>query len=370
MRLLIACRAIDKMAGGVERQAIALANEMTQRGHQVSLLTLDPEAASAFYEIDPKVQWLKLGIGDPKIKAGWKLRMERMKKVRAIMRDFQPDTILAFQDGMFTTLYFYTLGLNIPIIAAERESPYRYDFVKTTPPRFFISFIYLFARAVTVQCQSYVDAYPKMLRNKITVIPNSVYPASQYAAPRGLEAEKKTILCVGRLAYQKNQIILLKAFAKLHKKYPDWSIELVGDGEDQQKIITEVEQLSLQDRVRFIGAVSNVTDYYKSAHFLCIPSYWEGFPNVLSEALAHGLPAVGYQGCGGVRDLIVHAYNGWLVEGNGELESLVDGLDKMMCDDALREKMGKAAIQSIQPYTPSIVYDQWESFLKGSGKAS
>lgn len=360
---MISCRAINNMAGGVERQAIALANEMAARGHDVCLLTLDQNGEQAFYDISKTVNWYKLGMGDPTVRAGWSLRFKRMSKIRSIMREFKPDTILAFQDGMFTTLFLYTLGMHIPIIAAERETPHRYDYVKYCKPRSFTFALYRFAKHITVQCESYVSAYAKTLQKKMVVIPNSVYPASKHAVPEGTQGEDKTILCVGRLTYQKNQLVLLDAFSHLHEKYPDWRLQFVGEGDLSQQIIDKAKILGVVDKVEFVGAVRNIADYYTGAHLLCIPSYWEGFPNVLAEGLAHGLPAIGYEKCGGIKDLIDQDSNGLIAEGNNNMQSLKTALGRMMSDDEMRTKMGQNAIESVKQYEPSIVYDRWETFL-------
>ena len=352
------------MAGGVERQAIALANEMTNREHQVSLLTLDPEGSQAFYEIDPSVEWHKLSLGDPKEKAGWSMRFKRMKKVRSIMKDFRPDMILAFQQGMFLTLRLYTMGMGIPVVGAERESPFRYDFLEAGKHRHLIFQTFRLAPHITVQCESYVNAYPRYLRPKITVIPNAIFPANKFAEPAGKNNQEKTLLCVGRLGYQKNQDVLIDAFAKLAPDFPNWDLVLAGEGEGRRNTEEQIEKLALNERVQLLGAVKDVSSLYASAHALCIPSRWEGFPNVLGEALAHGLPAVGYDGCGGVCDLIDHGENGLLAEGNDQVESLYKALQDMMSEDENRNSMGKNAVKSVEPYQPEKIYDQWEEFFQ------
>jgi len=364
MRIMIACRAIDNMAGGVERQAIALANAMVERGHEVSLLTLDLPMAEAFYDISPSVGWYKLGIGNPKLKASWSMRFSRMKKVRDIVEEFGPDVILAFQQGMFLTLRLYTMCMKVPVVAAERESPYRYDFIREGKHRNFIFQTFRLAPHITVQCESYIEAYPRYLRSKIAVIPNSVFPASHYAASAGQVGKEKILLCVGRLGYQKNQLVLLAAFAELAQDFSDWNLVLAGEGEGQEAIEKAIKDLGLSGRVRLLGAVKDVSGLYADAHALCIPSRWEGFPNVLGEALAHGLPAVGFEGCGGVRDLINQDENGLLAQGNDNAKTLREALFVIMQNDEKRQVMGKNAIRSVQQYVPEKIYSQWEEFLK------
>ena len=369
MRLIIACRAIDNMAGGVERQAILLANEMAQRGHAVSLFTLDGADAKAFYEIDPKVGWAKLDMGDPSQKAGLSLRLQRMGKVREIMRSFKPDAVLAFQQGMFLTLRLYMVGMGVPVIAAERESPFRYDFISAGKRRNLIFQSFRLAPHITVQCESYPEAYPAYLRPKITVIPNAIRQAERFATPEGGSEMQKTLLCVGRLGYQKNQLVLLEAFARIADDFPAWRLVLAGEGEGRTEIEAKIKTLGLDERVQMLGAVKDVSSLYAAAYVLCIPSRWEGFPNVLGEALAHGLPSVGFEGCGGVRDLIVHGENGVLAEGMDNAHNLSEALKIIMADDEGRKAMGKAAVSSMQQYAPEKIYDQWEGFLKGLAAA-
>lgn len=365
---MIACRAIDNMAGGVERQAIALANEMTKRGHDVSLFTLDHEGAQAFYDIAPSVKWYKLGLGNPKEKASLLLRLRRMKKVREIMKAVCPDVVLGFQQGMFLTLRLYTLGMGIPIVAAERESPFRFDFLKEGKRRHLIFQTFRLAPHITVQCNSYPEAYPPYLQPKITVIPNAISPAHTYADAEGSSIENKTLLCVGRLGYQKNQLALIEAFAQLSKDFPDWHLTLAGEGEGRVAIEAIIDKHALNKRVDLLGAVKDVSTLYINAQALCIPSRWEGFPNVLGEALAHGLPAVGYKGCGGVRDLIDNEENGLLADGHDDTDTLRETLRRIMADDTARKVMGQKAIGSMKPYVPQAVYNQWESFLKKAQK--
>lgn len=366
---MIACRAINNMAGGVERQAIALANEMTKRGHTVSLLTLDHQGAQAFYEINPAIKWYKLSLGDPKKKANLITRLKRMVRVRNILKEFRPGVILAFQQGMFLTLRLYNFGISIPIVAAERESPFRYDHIKSGKYKNLIFQTFRMASSITVQCESYVNAYPLYLRHKITVIPNPVFPTNQYANPGGQYKKEKILLCVGRLGFQKNQIVLIKAFSKLHKELPEWVLVLAGEGEGRKEIENLLTELNLKNKVKVLGAVKNVKDLYCESHLFCLPARWEGFPNALGEALAHGLPCVGYRGCDGVCDLIKHGYNGYLADFNNDVETLYQNLKLLMNDQKKRLKMGQNAIQSVEQYEPKVIYNIWEDFLRKAHEA-
>lgn len=365
MRIMIACRAIDNMAGGIERQALALANEMAQRGHKVCLFTWDHDKAAAFYRIDEAVTWYKLDMGTPAKKAGFLLRFKRMKRIRKVVRKFKPEVCLGFQEGVFIAMRAYTLGMGIHVIAAERETLERHKYVKRRMPIWLTLFLFRFAKRITVQCPSYVSLYPKSLRKKIAVIPNAIQPATNFAYPKTQEAQTKVILCVGRLTFQKNHEALLRSFSLFHNQYPDWRIECVGGGGLEASLQLLSKELGLSDKVTFHPPSKKIQAYYVKAHFLVIPSKWEGFPNVLGEAMAHGLPAVGYHGCGGIPDLIEDGVNGFLAQGNGDVMSLKNALIKMINSESQYEEMSLNNRSKMKQYERGIVYNQWEDLIKG-----
>ena len=373
MRVMLAYRAVDGIAGGVERMSSAIMNELCARGHEIHFYTIDRKDAVSYYPIDERVTWHKLDMGDYKKKASWSLRIKRAIKARKIIRSIQPDVILAFQDGAFFSTRAYSLFMGIPVILAERISPQHFDFVASGKHKTILQHLYGIAHQITIQCESYRNMYPAFLRRKITTIPNPVFPADpkNIAAPhKSTKNGTKSLLCVGRLGYQKNQSVLLKAFIALADDFPDWVLTFAGDGEDYshlQEIAAPLLQKS-PPQIEFLGNVKDVPTLLSKSHLFCIPSRWEGFPNALSEALSHGLPAVGFSKCGGVCDLIQDGYNGLLAHGrgvdDGDQENLTNALRLLMRDDQKRQEMGKNAVQSVTQYAPEKIFDQWENLLQ------
>lgn len=364
MNLLLVCRSFNNMAGGVERMGTALMNEMCRRGHEVSLLTWDRSEAEAFYKFDERIAWHCLDMGDYMKKAGWGLRLKRARWVRCFVKKLKPDVILAFQHGTFLSTRLFTYGLGIPTIAAERNAPSRFEHLQVGRYRNLIFQTFRLAQRITIQCESYCNEYPAYLRSRIVTIPNPVFPAQSHACPQGEPGEQKTLLSIGRLSYQKNYFVLIRAFAVLCKDFPQWRLVIAGEGEDRKRLEAEIAESGLSDKVTLPGAADDVGSLYSQSHLLCLPSLWEGFPNVLAEALSHGLPGVGFAGCAGVRDLIQDGENGLLAEGNGNVESLAGCLQTLMADDEKRVRMGQAGIRSMKAYNPEQIFDTWEKFLK------
>lgn len=368
LNILVMNRQYNGIFGGVEYMSTSLVNEMHARGHHCHLLSLDMPEATIEYSLDPAVTWHKVSTVDAQHKADRKERFNRLKKIRRILKKQKIDVAIGFQDGAFLTLALAALGTSVPVIAAERNSPSRFDFTSDGKYRHLRYNSFRLAKNITVQCPSYVALYPKYLRKMIRVIPNPVYPARDIANPKGKEGERKTLLSVGRLSYQKNYMVMLEAFSLIANQHPNWDITIVGEGDHRERLEDFINDKNLKERIHLIGYSKNTKDYYARAQLFCLPSLWEGFPNVLAEAMAHGLPAIGFENCAGVSDLIDHNKTGLLAKGGDNPKDLSIALNLLMGDDNTRVSMGSAAKEQTKEFTPAPVYDKWEQLFKNIAK--
>ncbi|WP_127145476.1 glycosyltransferase [Pelagibacterium montanilacus] len=365
MKIMFVARAMNEVAGGLQRMLVYVMNALVVRGHSISLLSWDAEEARAFYPMADDVRWHKLAIGDAARKGSKAEIAKRIAKARQIIGDEQPELIVCFQGGPFRAMLLYTLGMGIPLVAAERTAPTLYEHANSQRQKRIEHTLFRFARRIFVQFDRYRTLYPANLHEKIVEIPNPVDPAQSLARPDVSGANGRfTLLSVGRLSYQKNQEALLAAFARIAADFPDWDVKLLGEGGDRSKLEALVaREPSLVGRVFLPGATTSINAEYAAAHLTCLPARWEGFPNALSEALAHGLPSVGYADCAGTNDLIVDGENGLLAAGNGDVDSLAQALASLMGDGPRRVAMGRAAVVSVARYRPEAIYDLWEKEL-------
>lgn len=360
--ILLVSRNFDRMAGGVERMATAMMKEFVRRGWRVGLLTWDPEDAEAHYWLDPRVEWTRMALGDPQVRASWSLRWQRLRLIRRCTRRFAPDVVIGFQSGAFVAARLALLGCGIPTIAAERNSPDQYDHVsRGRRKRLSANLALGLATRITVQLPSYRAKYPPPLRPWIVAIPNPVEPVAAPPYPNESVPAPTTILNLGRLSFQKNQALLLRAFARIADDWPDWRVALVGDGEARVELGALVESLGLDGQVVFAGATSDIGVWFARSAFLAFPSRWEGFPNALVEAFSHGVPALGVRTTAGVNELLIDGDNGLLAD--AEEAAFAARLQELMADRPRRCAMGRAAVSSIVVYRPERIYDQWEALF-------
>jgi glycosyltransferase involved in cell wall biosynthesis len=361
---MFVARAIDRTAGGVERMIITVMNALAERGHKIALFTWDTNQSEAYYPLRPGIQWHCLGIGDPKTKAGKLTLLRRARAIRMLIRDESPAAIVCFQDGPFRAMRAYSSGLGVPVLAAERNAPTRFEHSSAGRRETMIFQSLRLAARIIVQFDSYRQLYPSFLHKRIVCIPNPVYPATIQAKPGYANPEARyRLLSVGRLSYQKNFSVLLEAFARLATRFPNWDLVILGEGEERRELESRIPSLGLTHRVLLPGNQRSLTKWYSSAHAFCLPSLWEGFPNALAEALAHGLPSVGFAGCAGVRDLIAHRNNGLLADGNDNVDSLAATLSSVLESGPLRFRMGLAASNSVSQFEPGRIFSLWESAL-------
>lgn len=200
--------------------------------------------------------------------------------------------------------------------------------------------------------------------HKLRVVHCGVQTAT-YAWHRPRETGQ-TILFVGRLAAEKGILVLLESFADLIQRRPQVRLRLAGDGEDRQVLQTRVKQLGLSMHVTFLGYCSQETvrQELEAADLFVLPSFAEGVPVSLMEAMAIGVPVVSTF-VGGVAELVLPGETGLLVAA-GNAQQLTQALLAGLTDADLRQRVSVAARQLVtsaydlqqQVATLSAVFEQ------------
>jgi glycosyltransferase involved in cell wall biosynthesis len=150
------------------------------------------------------------------------------------------------------------------------------------------------------------------------------------------------LLYVGRLAAMKGLPLLFEAMAQLQDRFPQMKLTVVGDGQERAEITAIAHQLKLDEQIDFVGykSQSEVREYLQASDIFVLPSFAEGVPVVLMEAMAAGVPVLTTR-IAGVPELVEHTHSGWLVP-PGDVTALADGLAMLIEDAALRDRLGKS----------------------------
>ena len=161
-------------------------------------------------------------------------------------------------------------------------------------------------------------------------------------------ARPAVVMSVGRLAPEKGQLILVQAIAELRDRHIDVRCELVGDGPMRAMLVREVERLGVSDRVTLLSSLENaeVAEHLRNADLFCLPSFAEGVPVSLMEAMAIGVPVVATN-VGGVAELVSDGETGRLVPA-GRVDLIADALESLLTDNDLRARVidgGRARVE-------------------------
>ncbi|HEX2531234.1 MAG TPA: glycosyltransferase family 4 protein [Burkholderiaceae bacterium] len=226
---------------------------------------------------------------------------------------------------------------------------------------------YVFDRADGIIVLS--DAWQRWVRNisrnaRIVPINNPVRlpPDVDFA-----QREPATILFLGRLGKRKGTYDLLAAVAGLTGRYPNLKLLLGGDGK-LERVKEEAESLGIGSHVEILGWVSgeDKSELLKRASIYVLPSYAEGLPMSVLEAMACGLPIVSTP-VGGIPEVVTDGVEGYLVP-PGDVAALVGALDRLLSDGDLRRRMGEAARHRAEnTFSVERVLPQLESLYRELG---
>jgi len=204
--------------------------------------------------------------------------------------------------------------------------------------------------------------------NVVTVIPNPmVYPLPLHGrsiSPNSvISPKKKVILASGRLQKYKQFDVLIRAFLQIKDKHSDWDLIILGDGEERDKLEQILANFKISDRVYLPGSVGNMAEWYQAADLFVLSSILEGFPNVLLEAMAYGLPCISFDCDTGPRDMIQDGINGILVSPNEKELGLSKAIDKFISNEDFRSSIANNSILLRDKYSVGNIIQKWNDVI-------
>ena len=369
MRLLIYIHSLEN--GGAERVVANLANYWTSLGWAVTVVTVAPRARD-FYVLDPGVgrRCLDLTGRGGGVLAGVVRTARRARALRRVLRDVQPTVALSAMHTANVVLALAARGLpGVRTVGSEHNFPPKAPMgpIWETLRRHAYGHLHAVV-ALTHECAHWLERHSHA--RCVPVIPNPVaWPLSQHApqvSPAIACAPGRQILLgVGRLSDEKNFTTLITIFARLAPAHPDWDLVILGEGPQRAALAAQVRAGALTQRVFLPGSVGNVGDWYAQASLYAMSSHFEGFPNTLVEAMAHGVPAVSFDCDTGPRDIIRHGVDGLLVA-PGDADGMASALDRLMRDAHARAGFAQRAVNARERFSMVKISRMWEAVFTGS----
>lgn len=279
--------------------------------------------------------------------------------LRSTVRRINPDSVLSFGERWNSFVLISQLEWRRRVFVADRSNPEKslgrvHDLLR--------KLLYPRASGLIVQThKAFEIARQNRLNRNIEIIGNPIRVVGHSDRPR-----KNIVLTIGRLIKTKNLDRLIRNFTEIGRS--DWELLIVGgDAQGQQhecNLKALARELGTELHIRFEGYQSNVETYYRESKIFAMTSSSEGFPNVIGEALAFGLPTVSYDCTAGPSEMITDGENGYLVPTFDD-DTFRQKLALLMENENLRKNMSDNAIRSIRKFNSSVIADQFYSFLTG-----
>lgn len=290
----------------------------------------------------------------------------RCFRFKKLIEKERPDVIVCyFPVDLFNVTRFQ--NHNIPIIQMVHHFP-PIILDKYLRKPWFIRWYYKksFKKVHTFQVlmDSYMDKINPYFEPKNVVrIANAVYQFKDEEKV-DLTHEKKKIIYVTRIEkHIKRPHLLVEAFAKIGREFPDWKVEIWGLQKypDYDKEIQDlIKANGLEDNVFLMGYTRDVNELYRSADIHAFPSSAEGFSLAIADGMAIGLPTLGFADALSVNEVIVDGHNGFLAK---DLDDFAEKLKQLMSDKELRIRMGQNAIADMKAYAPEVIIGKWEKLF-------
>ena len=337
-----------------------MANHWAERGWKITLLTYDDGDELPAYGLSAVVDHRHLGIESPSSGAieAFRSNLKRLSVLRRAIRESAPDAVVSFLDVVNVRTILATFGLGIPVVVSERIDPSRHRIGAVW--RALRRWSYRYATSVVTLTPDALRYFPDAIRRRGTVIPNPVALRSDAGLARA-GSRRKIVMGMGRLVDQKGFDRLIAAFSMVAANHPGWSLTIWGEGDDRQALEMLRDRLDLRGRVALPGWTPEPFAELRTAGLFVMSSRYEGFPNALSEAMACGVPVVSFD-CPGPRNIVRDGIDGILVPPD-DVEKLAAAMDRLMADQAERERLAANGTQVTERFRKDKVMDMWERLI-------
>ena len=352
--------------GGAERVMCTLANAWAAEGKDVTILTLHC-AHELAYPIDPSVKVRYLGVTGASFSFTHAVaqNFRRAKVLRSAIRDSRPDVVISFIEIANVATLLATTALRVPVIVSERIDPSLHPLGPVWDILRRITYRCL-ADALVCQTQSTLARFQKMIKVRGCVIPNPVVMPQEPGKPYGKRrngASTRSVTAMGRLVPQKGFDLLLQAFARIAWRHPDWSLTIYGEGPLRNDLETQAKMLGLSDRVQMPGEIVDSFAAFRDSDLFVLSSRFEGFPNVLCEAMASGLPVISFDCPSGAAEIIHHEIDGVLVP-QQDVNALAGAMDRLMGNESERSRLALHAPEMLGRFSLERILSLWQRLFE------
>lgn len=364
-------------SGGVERVLASKANWLSLHNNDVVIITTEQKGCKSFFDFNQSIKHIDLGINYwdntrrstvKKIPYFFVNQIRHRRRLRKVLSEIKPDVVVSMfghdmshlphiKDGSVKVLEFHFTHQRI-------LNMFRPGFL-----RLWDYWNYRQMRRTIDKFQKFVvlsdaDRCAWGKEKNTMVIPNPL----SFNPRTKASLDSNRAIAVGRLVEEKGFDRLIEVWKKIQSKYPQWSLEIIGDGPLRDDIQRLINKNGLQATVTLLPATPQIQEKYIDASLLLMTSRHEGLGMVLIEGQAYGLPCVSFDVPYGPASIITNDENGYLIP-DGDIDTYASKVENLIKDVHKRKVMGEKARLNSQRYTMDKIMSEWiELFKELTGK--
>lgn len=344
--------------GGIARVVSIIANELCKE-HEIHIISFCPAIMPAGYEYDTRIICEQL-LNDRVTMTTAILKKHIIGKLKKYIHIKQIDILIGCGELYFPLAILASAG-KIKCYCWEHSDPAGTNDHKHQ--MFSRKMAVMFGTRIIVLTKAAETFYVESLHcksSKITQIYNPI--GGNVAHSIGYNEESKKILSVGRLTYQKNFQLLIKIASQILTKYPKWSWDICGEGEDREELEKLIKDYNLVNRIVLRGQIKNLYSEYGNYAFMVMTSRYEGFPMSLIEAEANRLPLLSFDVPTGPNEIIKDGENGFLLK-QQDIDGMVLKIQELIENLELRKNMSNIAVQFSEEFTLDKIMQKWTKLI-------
>ena len=352
-KVMFVCQSLGN--GGAERVVSVLTDELSEADYRVFILTMTKE--KQVYNINENVE---IVAPHKNYNAGILGKLQRVKIIRDEIIKHKIDVVVAFShyNAMFSVIASY--GLPVRIIGSERNDPAQLKNRKILNST--RNILYKKLDCLVCQTDEAKAYFPNKIQEKTTIILNPI--SASIIDPYCGEKEKK-IVTFCRLEPQKNLRMLIDAFEMLYEQYPDYELNIYGEGSERENLLNYIVSKGLVNVISIKPFCKDVHQKVMKATIFALPSNYEGLSNSMIEAMALGIPTVVTDcPCGGARMVIENNKNGIMVSVD-DPKAMYEAFKKIIVSPKFAKELSNNGVKIRDKLNCKKIAKQWKKAIDG-----